>query len=429
MKREKHEVVVVGAGHAGLTAAKECLQAGVDHLLVEKDSILQPKKSIEAFSSTIKEFGLESAVVRWIKGDRYLVPGSKEPIDLVNLGRAVVDQKRFNELFVKEINYRDGVEVISAERNNGNALLKLSDGEVVEAKVVIDATGYSASVSRMLGEKVKLNSSHLSAGYQVEGDLSKFGIDDDTCLHFDFVADTRFGKRSAELWLYPFSERLFDIGWGYYLIKNDMKRLKGNALEECRKEIYPKLNSMVKEHFGATLSKPLREYYGMGNTTIVHKPYADNLLITGEAMGMVQPIYFYGFEPSLVYGKVAGQVAAEAVRKGSAYLKKYPGLIGEKEMCGYAWGNIAREAVTAGGAIIGNRTVEITMEILRKLSERDLKIVYDLIGQRKLSPDELLVILYPLLRTITKGILKAVREEGARSMVKNSLEYASDRFL
>jgi len=31
-------------------------------------------------------------------------------------------------------------------------------------------------------------------------------------------------------------------------------------------------------------------------------------------MGMVQPIYNYGFEPSLVYGKLAGKSATEAIK-------------------------------------------------------------------------------------------------------------------
>jgi len=68
-------------------------------------------------------------------------------------------------------------------------------------------------------------------------------------------------------------------------VKNDLKKLKEDVLEECRKEIYPELKRIVKERFNVELEEPLREYYGMGNTTIVHRPYSDNLLITGRGHG------------------------------------------------------------------------------------------------------------------------------------------------
>ncbi len=367
---KKHDVVIVGAGPAGLSAAVECAKAGVDALLIEKDDIFTPKKSIEAFASTIESFRLNDCVIKKIRRDRYLSLESKT-VDIVSERpyRAVIDQQKFNELMVKGINYRDKSRVVSAERKDGNILLKTSDGEEVETRMVIDATGYSADISRMLGKRVKLNSSHLSAGYQVKGDLSEFGIDDETCLHLQFVADTRFGKRIAELWLYPFSENLFDIGWGYHLVKNDLKGLKGDALMECRKEIYPELRRIVKEQFGVELGEPLKEYYGMGNTTIVQQPYSDNLLITGEAMGMVQPIYFYGFESSLVQGKIAGKVASRAVREKRCTerdLKIYAKLIGKDELFSYARENMLRELIIAGGSIVGEEVSEAIVETLKK---------------------------------------------------------------
>jgi len=69
---EHHDVVIVGAGPAGLAAAKECSNAGVDTLLIEKDDILQPKKNWEASTLYLKDFGLDGAIVREHKVDRWV---------------------------------------------------------------------------------------------------------------------------------------------------------------------------------------------------------------------------------------------------------------------------------------------------------------------------------------------------------------------
>jgi len=123
---EHHEIVILGAGPAGLAAARECSKAGINALLIEKDDIFQPKKSIEAFTSTIESFGIQECVVRWIKRDRYISSALKDPIDIVSEEpkRAVIDQQKFTELMIKDVSYRDKTKVVSAQRDNGKVILK-----------------------------------------------------------------------------------------------------------------------------------------------------------------------------------------------------------------------------------------------------------------------------------------------------------------
>jgi len=202
------------------------------------------------------------------------------------------------------------------------------------------------------------------------------------------------------------------------------------VLEECRKEIYPELKRIVKERFNVELEEPLREYYGMGNTTIVHRPYSDNLLITGEAMGMVQPIYNYGFEPSLVYGKLAGKSATEAIkndRHDRKALNGYGRGISNNEVCGYAWGNIAREGITAGSAIIGERFMGMSISVLRDVAERDLDVAYDLIAQRKLSLEAGATLIYPTFKELTKTLIEAFKTSSVQDLISDCLKYISDR--
>jgi len=215
------------------------------------------------------------------------------------------------------------------------------------------------------------------------------------------------------------------------LVKNDLKKLKEDSLDECRKEIYPELKRITKERFNVELGEPLREYYGMGNTTIAHRPYSDNLLITGEAMGMVQPIYFYGFETSLVYGKLAGKAAAEAVKLGrydQKALKGYAKAISENEVCGYAWGNIARECLIAGSAVIGEDIMKIVPILLRELGKSDVDFAYDIIAQRKLSLSKGVLLSYVTLKETAKAFIKTFKNASVSELINAGVNYISDRF-
>jgi len=422
----------VGAGPAGLAAARECSRAGTDVLLIEKDDILEPKKSLEIPYSVVDEFMLQECVVNVIKKERYLFP-EKRQLDITSETprKAILDQKIFSERFSRNIKYIDKTKVVGAKRNEKKVILLTSDRKEIEGNIIIDATGYSANISQMLGKHVKMRLSHISGGFLARGDVTEFGIDDETIQRFDFVADTSFGRRITEMWIYPFSENLFDIGWGYYLLKEDVKTVQSDY-ERYMNELYLKLFDLVKQNFGVEFSKPLRKYHGLGNSNIMHNPCDDNLLVTGEAMGMVQPFYYRGFETSLLQGRIAGAVASQAAQErdfSRKYLKKYESLISKNERIGYLWANMGKELAGLFPSVLGDCGMNGIYKIFRYLVDKDIEKFYNFIEQRKLPLDDIIPIGYTFFKEETKGILKMIKEGKSGAAVNNLIQYFESRFL
>lgn len=110
------DLIIIGAGPAGLTAAIYGIRAGLDLAVIEK---LSPG------GQAINTFEIEN------------YPGFVDPVAGWELMSAMENQARRLGVEIKS------GEIISVEKNSGsgNFILKFQDGETVEAKTVIAATG------------------------------------------------------------------------------------------------------------------------------------------------------------------------------------------------------------------------------------------------------------------------------------------------
>jgi hypothetical protein len=197
-------------------------------------------------------------------------------------------------------------------------------------------------------------------------------------------------------------------------------------------ELYLKLFDLVKQNFGVEFSKPLRRYHGLGNSNIMHNPCDDNLLVTGEAMGMVQPFYYYGFETSLLQGRIAGAVASQAAQErdfSRKYLKKYENLISKNERTGYLWANMGKELAGLFLSVLGDYGMNGVYKIFGYLTDKDIEKFYNFIEQRKLPLDYIMPIGYTFFKEETKGILKMIKEGKSGAAVNNLIQYFESRFL
>jgi len=65
-------------------------------------------------------------------------------------------------------------------------------------------------------------------------------------------------------------------------------------------------------------------FYGGANLLRLHEHIYQNVLLAGDAAGLIDPLMGYGMLPAIVSGYYAGKCSVEAIREGDyAALKKY----------------------------------------------------------------------------------------------------------
>lgn len=129
---ERHDTVVVGAGHAGLALSKLLGERDVEHVVLERGRVAERWRSERWDSFTL----LTPNWATWLPGWRYDGP---EPDGFMSREQIVDYLERFGRSFDAPV--REGVEVQSLEAANGDGYrLRTADGELLARSVVL-ATG------------------------------------------------------------------------------------------------------------------------------------------------------------------------------------------------------------------------------------------------------------------------------------------------
>ncbi len=158
------EVIVVGGGPCGITAAMLLAREGVKTLIIEKDvkpgggmwqgGMLFPKMVIEEPANLFLEsFGIKLKKEGQVyTADSYYV--SSKLLSLAFEHGA----KMFNSVRVQDVIYRD--EGVTGVVINWDQVAHLTancvDPLAIEGKVIIDATGHNAFVTKIVAEKIGL---------------------------------------------------------------------------------------------------------------------------------------------------------------------------------------------------------------------------------------------------------------------------------
>lgn len=309
-KVEIYDAVVVGGGPAGLMAARKLAENGVDTILFEKDAELGRKPCAEAIS----ERGLLDAevqnktsfVVNEIRGALVHPPDEKRYIEILGGGRFqkgyIIDKPKFlGELAdlarSKGAKIKLGARVVDARREGSSIKLAVKEGTRVEeaaGKVVLGCDGYSSLIARKFFDTSKIE--YISCA---QYSLLNCEIEDEHLLRFYLGSSV---APLGYLWIFPKGNGAANVGVGVR-----------------RGSPKPYLDKFIKEHPSMFRSaKP--EKFGGAPVIIsgqLPKITDDNLMLCGEAAGQVIPLTGAGIHTGIVAGKIAGAVAAEAIKSGN----------------------------------------------------------------------------------------------------------------
>jgi digeranylgeranylglycerophospholipid reductase len=366
------DVLVIGAGPAGSSAAKHAALNGAD--VLSKDGLI--------------ELGVEPSS-RWItseiNGVRLVSPNgtdvwlTEDTVKLPEMGY-VVERKVFDKHMAMDA-ARAGADIMiktlakGLERKDGHVIVKaerMGEEFDIKAKIVIGADGPESRVGRWGGLKTAVKPKDMESGAQFE--MVGVELESDTALEFYF-GDVAPGGYA---WVFPKGKDIANVGLAVI-----------STLTE--KSAYEHLVDFVK-NCPTTKNATAVELNIGGDPVggIIKKIATDNVMVVGDAGGMVNPLTGGGIISGMQGGRIAGQVSAAAVKDND---------FSEKRLAEY--GKRCKEEI--GDSF--NKYMK-SRDYLESLSNEELDSIAEVFRETKFEKISTSELLRVLVKVSPKALLK-----------------------
>ncbi len=328
--KASYDIIVVGAGPAGSTAAMYAAKNGASVLLLDKKKeignpiqcagFIPDASEIEALLPDAElpdflKFYPDSCILQRIKTQRIFPPNCS--VKEFAVKGAVLDRRRYDQ-FLAEKAAKMGAELLIKTR-----VTKI-EGTTVEtsgifgkhklkAKVIIGADGPNSLVAKSKGLTFKPGEKEISVA--IEYQVRNVDIDPD-------ALEMYFGNNfmpGGYAWIFPEGEGRANVGVG---IPRGMAE-KGTSAKEY-------LNRFIQNHPLASRKLENRVIMNViaGILPVNGAPErtaTENSLVVGDAAGHIIATNGGGIPPAMIAGKVAGETAAGFV-EGRCRLEEYDRL-------------------------------------------------------------------------------------------------------
>ena len=315
---EEVDVLVVGAGPAGSTAARHAAMGGARTLLIEKRSeIGTPVRCGEGVAKRwLDEVGLEPSkafIAHEVDGAKVVAPdGTVLVVDEARAGNEcgyILERDLFDRHLAK-LAAKAGAEI--RIRTTAVALLQ-EDGRVVgarlegmgrtfdvRAKVVIGADGIESQVGRWAGLERPLKTRDIDACLQ----YTLVGVTGDPKLNEFYLGSWAPGGYA---WVFWKDTDTANVGLGVNLSK-----LRDKA------ETKTYLDRFIAAHPHLATGETLEEVAGMVTVSLpLERTGMPGLLLVGDAARMIDPVTGGGILNGCLSGKYAGELAAHGANDGA----------------------------------------------------------------------------------------------------------------
>ena len=294
-----HDVIVVGAGPAGSTAARECAERGLSVLLVERAELPRDKPcggGITARAASLLPFDINPVVETVASVLQITSPGSRplarhSPQELVYL-----TQRRHLDTFLAERAQEAGVRLLQrtrvkdVERHRTHVVVR-ANGETFKGSTLVAADGANGRTAKLAGVDVRV--SHYVA---IEGNITpENGV--------------------PERWKNALGVDIGDVpgGYGWLFPKGDHLNVGVVGWSSAAPNLRDKLTHLVR-------------FYGFDPTNLWgvrgHRlplrwpgsPLEDgNVALVGDAAGLIDPVSSEGIHSAIWSGRSAAQHLAAYV--------------------------------------------------------------------------------------------------------------------
>ena len=314
MSKEYHyDLVIVGGGPAGSSAAYAAAKNGIKVALLEKENSIAEtvRTSGVTWIQNIKEFGIPDDCFNPIKNFSFCSPNNEVTISDTVPRAAVLDVRKTYRWLANEAG-NVGADIFV--EMNIKSVIKNEKGDIIgvsgtgpkeettfHAKVVIDASGFPSTVCKAMGFATQWERFGAGAEYEMKAE----NVDSETWW---LMVGQEYSP-AGYAWIFPLGKDRVRIGVGVGKPESNVdptQRLK----EIIGKKLGPikKLGKLTEIEF----------HYGLiPNDGLSRKTVFNNLILVGDSAGQANPLVLEGIRYAIKFGRVAGKVASDAIKSGN----------------------------------------------------------------------------------------------------------------
>lgn len=364
-----YDIIIVGAGPAGLSAAWAAAKNGVSVAVLEREEAIAQsiRTSGVTWITDAESFGIPSDYYNPIRNYSFYSPNNQVTIHGTEYQAAVLDVRRTYQFLAyqaasvgADIFVRTNVtSPIIDERGKliGVKATSFKDELIFRSKIVIDASGFYSVIGKSLGTVSQWKRFGVGAEYEAYVE----NVDQET---WSLMVGQQYSP-AGYAWIFPLGKNKARIGVGV-------------GKPESQADPMQRLLELVTKKPGpiGQLGKitPIEFHYGLiPNEGLTHTTIDDNLMLVGDAAGQANPLVLEGIRYAIEFGRKAGQIGAQAIIKGDTTkesLKPY------EDMCKKTIGSKIKAAIK-----IQSRWLNLTDEEW----DREIEIISELSSEEFLD--------------------------------------------
>ena len=311
-KEYNYDLVIVGGGPAGSSAAFSAAKSGIKVALIEKEKSIAEtvRTSGVTWVQNIKEFGIPDDCYNPIKNFSFCSPNNEVTISDSVARAAVLDVRKTYRWLAQEAE-RSGADIFV--QTNIDEAIKNEDGDIVgvkgrssqgtitfHSKMVIDASGFTSTVCKAMGFAGQWKRFGAGAEYEVEVENSD--------PHTWWLMVGQQYSPAGYAWIFPLGDSKVRIGVGVGKPESNI-----DPTQRLKEIIEIKLGPIK----GLGKITPIEFHYGLiPNDGLSRKTVFNNLILVGDSAGQANPLVLEGIRYAIKFGRVAGKVSANAIKSG-----------------------------------------------------------------------------------------------------------------
>lgn len=313
-----YDLVVVGGGPAGSSAAYTASKSGLKVVLIEKEESVAEsvRTSGVTWIQNIEEFGIPEDCYNPVKNFEFYSPNNKVSIGDAVARSAVLDVRKTYRWLASQAESQGTEIVVSTTVKDA---IKDESGKIIGVKaiqnekeveffgkVVIDASGFQSTVAKSMGFVKQWERFGAGAEYEAKVEHVK-----------------------ADTWWLMVGEKYSPAGYAWiFPLGNNIARI-GVGIGKPDSPVDPtaRLKELIENKEGpiAELGKiePIEFHYGLiPNDGLSRKTVYDNLILVGDSAGQANPLVLEGIRYAIKFGRIAGEVTSKAIKANDTSEKK-----------------------------------------------------------------------------------------------------------